>query len=170
MEEKVKSSLDEILDQHDAKLKEVTERAVREQSQHNQFHEEFSRIRDNIIRPAMEEIGNYMKQKGHSFNIIESKEQFDSRLKIYKGSRGIIMTILPSGFNPSDFSNSNIPSLGFYADMRTRKIEITENNVMPHWGGTSGSKDSAELSELTKDYVQKQILQLLKTIVDKPYH
>jgi hypothetical protein len=41
---------------------------------------------------------------------------------------------------------------------------------MPHWVGSAGSKGSDDLSEIKKDYVQKQILDLLKTIVDKPHH
>lgn len=170
MEEKLKSSLDDILSKHDAKLKEVAELAVREQSQHNEFQAEFARIKNGIIRPAMEEIGNYIRQKGHSFNIIEREEEYDSKLKIYKSSNGIVMTIMPSGFNASDFSNNNTPSVGFYSDPRTKKIQITENNIMPHWGGSAGSKGSAESSEITRDYVQKQILALLNTIVGKPYH
>ena len=150
------------MDTYEKKLKEHEKIRVSVRSEEEAFLDEFKRLRADVIRPAMEEIGNQLEARGHEVAISEREESTDSRGRTEDAK--ITMSFFPSDVERSVFRPDCTPSISFLTIGYKRKIRIHASNIMPNRGGSGGPRGEFDTAEITGDFVEAQVLKLLKEI------
>lgn len=160
MKEENKSHLESIMKKFEQKLARSTDAKERRQSEEDAFHSEFKRIRTQIIRPAMEEVGNELKTMGHNCEISEVGDERSKR------DAKITMSITLGGVPTSAYAPENTVSVAF-SHTGCNSISIhasTPMRNMRHRSGFAGPRGSHAAPEITTDLVQKTIIEVLEEV------
>lgn len=124
------------------------------------FGTEFEKLKKEIVWPVIVEVGNYLTEYGHDFHISEEKEYTDSTATYHPAS--ITFNIYPSTISPEFKKPDSAPYISFVANPYAKKVGITVSTMMPGEGGIVGTHGEYEFSGLTKDFVEKEIILVLK--------
>jgi hypothetical protein len=152
MKDSNRTKLDEILSRHDRRMAENAQREVNEAKAKEDFVRTFLEHCMSIIRPAMMEIGEVLKAKGHDYKIIDHLTK--------KGDSADMMKIDFQVFNNNNrnYSAIEIPYISFTADKSARNIRIDETAKE-----TSSPRDDRVMTmeQMTSDNVQSRILRVV---------
>jgi hypothetical protein len=100
MKSDIKKGLDDVFAKHEASRKAAAERQQAIQTKEEAFLKEFLEKRDSIIRPAMEAVGQYLKEKGYSSEITTEEDGYSKDLRsILIAGPGILASGSP-GWRP----------------------------------------------------------------------
>lgn len=166
MNTEIKNDFDALLDKHDENVKQDGIKESEKKSVQDVFGSEFERITNEIIRPAMVELGESMKSRGHTYDITTGKEEIDPRMNFYRKYNSISMPVRPSGIAPNLFDRGDTPYIRFSGNKESKKVEIYESTMRPLHGGSAGAGPSVEIGQITYDYVQRAIVNWLKKVLD----
>jgi hypothetical protein len=164
MKEETKSQLDILMNKYKKKLTEPENKKEQQMSGEDIFLSEFRRLRKEVIRPAMEDIGNQLKSHGHDFEVLEEEESVDHEGRTQDAN--IIMRIFPAGNDKSIYRHEGTPGISFHAAKYKMKIWIHTSTVLPKRGGQAGSRGEFKPEEINTDLVEQKTLALLKEIFD----
>ena len=148
MKDTDRSKLDEILGRHDRRMEENAQREVNEAKAKGEFTRAFLEHCISIIRPAMLEIGDILKARGHDYRIIDNLAKKIDGADLLKIDFQIINT------NNRNQSSIEIPHIAFTADKSARNIRIDETV------SETSSRDNRvmTLDQVTMDIVQARII------------
>ena len=107
MKKEDESRLESILKTFEQKLAKSKDAKDQRQSEEDVFYMEFKRIRTQVIRPAMEDIGNQLKARGHNSDISEVGDERSKR------DAKITMSITMGGVPSSAYAPENTVSVSF---------------------------------------------------------
>ncbi len=111
-----------------------------------EFFKSYERIiMDNII-PVMREFSDYIESKGHGALIGNNFENKSVFMNIY----------------PEKMRNYSHPSISFMAEEETQKISIHTKTFMHGNGGYKKYIGEFELKDITSDFVENKIVDLIK--------
>src|SRR3989442_266394 len=79
MKEENEAHLKSIMETFEQKLAKSKDAKDRQESEDDAFSMEFKRVRTKVIRPAMEDIGNQLKARGHTVEISEVGDERSKR-------------------------------------------------------------------------------------------
>lgn len=152
MKDSNRSKLDEILSRHDRRMADNAQREVDEAKAKEEFIRAFLERCMSVIRPAMMEIGEVLKSKGHDFKIV------DNLTRKLDGSDVLKIEIQIVNNNNRNYSATEIPHISFSADRTARKVRIDETTK-----DTSSSRDDRAMTmeQMTTDIVQGRILRVV---------
>lgn len=165
MRKETKSQIDAMMGKYEKRLgesKKVSEQTAREEET---FLNEFKRLRKEVIRPVMEDIGNQLEARGHKFRISEREESIGGYGRVENAE--ITMRILPAGPDWSTHRPESTPHISFTATKYKKKISIHGSSMMPHRGGSGGPRGDFNTEEITSDMIEKEVLDILKEIFDR---
>lgn len=165
MDEHTKTALDDILAKHEERKKEQEAQQGRKESEANQFLEAFLRCQEDVIRPAMEEMGTYLEGKGYSYSITTDDEHINDDKRAVPAS--IRFTIYREG-RPG-FAEYLHPGLSAICDKHRKLINFYASTMHPGGGGSSGSEGSYPLEQVTSDLVQKMIAGIISKVFAAPW-
>jgi hypothetical protein len=136
MDETTRSEVEKALHRFEKNVKERARAEERRRTEKETFEREFARLKREIIRPIMEEVGSLVKKLGHDYNISESESHLQ-------------LQIIPSGLTKFDLKVASIS----FDPWPTNEIRISRRptyhqNVKPE--------------EITKNFVEKKISELMK--------
>lgn len=157
MKEEDKSHLESIMKNFEQKLASSKDAKERRQAEADAFFKEFERVRTQVIRPAMEDIGNQLKARGHNSEISEVDDERR------KGDSKITMRITIGGVPTSAYAPENTVSVSFFHTGHTT-ISIHAETPMKNRSGFTGQRGNYATSEITTDVVQKNILEVLEEV------
>ena len=80
MNNQTKLELEALLDGYEKKQLEAKLKQDQEQYELEMYLEDFRELREKVIRPVMEEMGDILEQKGHDFKIKENEYSMESGL------------------------------------------------------------------------------------------
>jgi hypothetical protein len=158
MKKETKSQLESLLDNYQKKQLEAEMKQEQSQYTRELFLDNFKELREKVIRPSMTEIGEILEQKGHKYNIKEQEYSIDR--KGFTQEAHIEFNILPEGKEEKSYYD-NHPSITFIADTGSLKVQVRGSYVMPDIRGESSRIGTYELSEISSDIVEKEILDIL---------
>lgn len=162
MKKETKSQLDVLMDKYGQRLEEGKKRQEQIKTEEDAFLSEFERLRKEVIRPVMEDIGNQLKARDHDYLISEKEEAVDLEGRTQDAK--ITMNILPAGVDRSVYRPESTPSVSFIATRYKRKIWVHGSNMMPNRGGSAGSRGEFNAEEINSDVVEKEVFGVLKEI------
>jgi hypothetical protein len=152
MKDSNRAKLDDILSRHDRRMAENAQRETNEAKAKEEFIRNFLERCMSTIRPAMMEIGEILKSKGHEYKII------DNLTKKVDGADLLKIDFQIFNSNDRNYSAIEIPHIGFTADRAARTIRIDETLKE-----TSSSRDDRAMTieQVTMDIVQARILKVV---------
>ena len=154
MNKEDESRLESILMTFEQKLEKSKDAKEQRQSEEDVFSMEFKRIRTQVIRPAMEDIGNQLRARGHSSEISEVGDERSKR------DEKITMSITIGGVPTSAYTPENTVSVSFSHTGHTT-ISMHASTPMQNRRASGGLRGNYAASEITTDVVEKQILEVL---------
>ena len=157
MKKEDESRLESILKTFEQKLAKSKDAKDQRQSEEDVFYMEFKRIRTQVIRPAMEDIGNQLKARGHNSDISEVGDERSKR------DAKITMSITMGGVPSSAYAPENTVSVSFSHTGHTT-ISFHASTPMQNRRGFTGLRGNFAASEITTDMVEKKILEVLEEV------
>ena len=158
MKNQTQLELEALLDSYEKKQLEAKLRQDQEQYELEMYLEDFKELREKVVRPVMEDMGDILVQKGHDFKIREREYSVDK--KAFAIEARIEFKIFPRS-NAEEFYAENHPSVMFSSDVTSRKIKVHGSYVMPGRRGERELIRTYGISEITSDIVEKEILDIL---------
>lgn len=145
------SELADILDSYEKS--ESKQEAINEE-QEREFLAKFERIKVDVIKPIMEQIGKYLEKKKHSYKIKdETGIQYDNPT--------ITMEIYPKTAADLPMQEHEFPTIAFIAEPDISAIGIEVTDGMPGRPGLTRGHTTS-LDSLTPEYVKSQIITVIK--------
>jgi hypothetical protein len=138
--DEIKSKLDAVFAKHDESKRKAAEAHNKESS----FLRAFLNVREETIRPAMDEVGEYVRGQGYTFRI-STEEDGLSKGGTNRPIPASIKIEFPIGEPPT--YDIPVPSFKVICEKDTQRVLFHENTT----GGQSSSAGDASLSELTGD-------------------
>lgn len=160
MDDSTKKSLNSILDSFDAKREADRKKAERKKTEHEIFLEQFTEKAKSVICPALEQVAEILKSRGHNSEIREQKEGVDLEGRAINA--GITLTIFPLGQHPRYPSQPDCPHVAFMVKSYENKIYVHERTMMPIRGGHAAIAGEYTLDKVTSELVEKHIISVLQ--------
>ncbi|OGW67387.1 MAG: hypothetical protein A3H49_07070 [Nitrospirae bacterium RIFCSPLOWO2_02_FULL_62_14] len=157
MKEENGSQLQALMQNFEQKLAKSRDARDRQQTEAEAFYLEFKRVRTEIIRPALEDIGNQLKAKGHAVEISEVGDERSKR------DAKITLRVTIGGVPSSAYVPENTALVSFCHTGHTT-VSIQASTPSQHKSDFAGSRGSYALSEITTDLVERKILEVLEEV------
>ena len=157
MKKEHESHLESIMKNFEQKLANSKDAQERRQTEEVAFNKEFKRVRTEVIRPAMKEMGTQLNARGHNSEISEVGDERSKR------DAKITMSITIGGVPSSAYAPENTVSVSFSHTGHTT-ISIHASTPMQNRRGFAGLRGHYAVSEITTDVVEKKILEVLEEV------
>jgi len=157
MKEANESQLQTLMQNFEEKLAKSRGARDRQQSEEDAFYLEFKRVRTEVIRPAMDDIGNQLKAKGHTVEIAEVGDERSKR------DSKITLRVAIGGVPSSAYIPENTALVSFCHTGHTT-VSIQASTPSQHKSDFSGSRGIHALAEITTDLVEQKILEVLEEV------
>jgi len=118
------------------------------------FPGDFARVKDSVIRPALEGIAITLLERGDDINISEDEH---GKISIH---------IVPAGVNKSIHPYDWFPTLSFFGAPFTKTIGMQGRNARRNSEGGSGRRGEFKLSQVTKEFVEKELMKFIGEIAN----
>lgn len=152
MQESNRSKLDEILSRHDRRMAENAQKEIADARAKEEYVRAFLEKCMSVIRPAMMEIGDVLKAKGHDYKIT------DNLTKRVEGTDLLKIDFQVLNSNDRNYSAIEIPHISFIADRSARNVRVEET---PKEAASSRDDRAMPMDQMTTDIVQARILRVV---------
>jgi hypothetical protein len=155
MNEKQAAEIDALMTQHDTRTgKRGDDRRAEEE-----FAVSFGRLRDDVIKPAMERVAEKLTAGGHHAGITEAHLTANHTGKDQPGA--IRMEILPAGTKRERYEKNGLPGVTFSVEPGM-KVGVYSRSGRPDEDQESGPQRRFQLSEVTPDMVTTEIVAVMR--------
>ncbi|MFG0414464.1 hypothetical protein ACF8MD_12400 [Pseudomonas sp. zjy_8] len=121
------------------------------------FVEQFNTLRNEVIRPAFEEIVNLLAERGVTARISESDDNASESARI---------TIrIQSNEEPGRYRQGEFPHFSAICSKTSRKVNFHESTMTPSRGGHAGGAGEATIEETTKELIQQKVMKVIKEVI-----
>jgi hypothetical protein len=155
-----KKELDNIMNRFNNDIEGLQEQKNKERTEQEEFIKEFERLKHEIIWPVIADVGNQMNEYKHDFHVSEEEEYVDATANFQPAS--ITLNIYPATLDKASYKPESTPYISFIANRYAKKIGIMVSTMMPAEGGVIGSHGEYTLDQVTKEFVEKEIVEVLK--------
>jgi hypothetical protein len=167
VKEETKNRLANVLNRYDEEQSGAKKQAQETQTAQEELLQAFGHLRTEVIRPSMEAIGTVLQTRGHEYKIVEEDVSTDA-----PGTQQdlmISMYIFPSraGAQATTRELLHFPHISFRPDPYWRRIIIHTSNVTLTYGGLSGGRGEYSISQITSEFVEKELVQIVEEILNK---
>jgi hypothetical protein len=161
LKQETESRLAAIFAKHEATKISAAEVKNVVETKEQTFLREFLAARGSLIRPAMQEIGEYVKGRGYAFDISTEEDHFEEGRDRRHRSAAIRITFFPGERRGA---NHEYPGLSLTCNKAAQLVEFHESAISPGRGGMAGGSGSAKLAELTAEEIQRRILKVVAAV------
>ena len=158
-----KSTLKELLDSYDDKIaaEEATSkdrtRGVRE------FEAAFAKACADTIRPAFEEFGRTLEERGHHFRVIERERYIDLEGRIRRAA--IELEIRPKTTSEDRYDAArSTPSLSVTSYPEHKQAMFIERKASPSSGDHEFPRGAFQVEQLSKQLVDEHLIRVAAEI------
>jgi len=155
-----KKELDNIMSRFDNDVDGLQARKAQDKAEQDEFMKEFERLKKEVIWPVIVDIGNQMNEYKHDFHVSEEEEYVDATANFQPAS--ITLNIYPASLDKSLYKPECTPYISFIANRYAKKVGIMVSTMMPAEGGVVGSHGEYALNQITEEFVEKEIIEVLK--------
>jgi len=167
MREQAKQKLQAALNTFDQRKSDAEKHARQLQREQSDFLGEFRKLLENVINPAMEEVGAMIVTRGHRFEI--NKEPGANQLGGESEIKTILLKVAPANVSGSIQAMGNdCPEIGFRANEVKKQVRVE------HALG-SGRSDPGEaasthaIKQLTPEKVMDLLIHGVQAILDDQF-
>ena len=159
MEEPVRSKLDAIFTHHAIVRRADTKRMRTVDAREAAALEAFAKVRDEIIRPAMQEMGEYVKTRGYTYTIDTEADGVGPDSAYNKAD--IRLTLYVDGRRSR---KEDQPGLTVFCDKSRGLAQFHARTFTSGRGGHAGLVGEFEFAEVTTELVQEKILAVIAEV------
>ncbi|MEI7792318.1 MAG: hypothetical protein WCI57_02445 [Candidatus Berkelbacteria bacterium] len=160
MLEENKNQLENLMNSYETDLQGMMSKKQAEKAAQDEFAKQFEAIKTEIIWPVIVDVGNQLNQYGHDYHVSEQTEYLDATAVFHAGS--ITLNIYPAILPEALHKPESTPYISFVADRYAQKVGVMVSTMMPGQGGSVGSHGYYPISDITKDFVEKEMVDVLK--------
>lgn len=120
----------------------------------------FEKLKHEVIWPIIIDVGNQLNQYGHDYHVDEAEEYVDATAHFQPAN--ITLNIYPARLDRSNYKPECTPYISFVENRYAQKVGIVVSTMMPSEGGVIGSHGEYTLDQLTAEFVEKEIIEVLK--------
>jgi hypothetical protein len=166
VKEETKNRLANVLNRYDEEQSGAKKQAQETQTAQEELLQAFGHLRTEVIRPSMEAIGTVLQTRGHDYKIVEEDVSTDA-----PGKQDVMisMYIFPSRAGAPSTTREllHFPRISFRADPYWRRIIVQTSNVTLTYGELSGGRGEYSISQVTAEFVEKELVQIVEGILNK---
>ena len=134
-----------------------------QESKEDAFVRAFKERRTSFIKPALEEIAQYLQTKGMKTRIDEIDESH-SRDDRQQQRTAITIRFL-TGDEKSHYADHEQPNVSFVCSKSEQLVRFLESTISLGSGGHSGDTGSAKLELLTDELIQQKVLAVVREVL-----
>jgi hypothetical protein len=157
MKKEVADKIKKALVQHRGHRQQVDQEKKKRHQQEHEFLARFIKVRKDIIKPAIEEIGVILRNEGYQYNISMPDEGEDPSGRSVPAS--ITMTIL----DPERKGGFQQPFFSARCDKIGGKVQFSESTIGSEYAALADSGETT-IEGLTKDMIHDRIAALISAI------
>lgn len=157
-----KKELDKIMRAYQEDLEGMRVENETEKAAQKKFRDDFEQLKHKVIWPAVVDVGNALTEYGHDFHVSEEEEYTDGTAVFHPAS--ITMNIYPATLEKYFKKPESTPYISFVADSYAKRVKIVVSTMMPNEGGIVGDHGVYNMEQITPDFVEKEIVVVLKNI------
>ena len=160
MSANLRAKLGTLLDQYDETRHATQTRKDQAAADGALFIAQFVELRRAVLRPVFESVGNFLKERGHDFQIEE--QEFEAQGAAKGTEASIALRITPAGMEKAAAADDNIWALSFTTRHYNKTVGI-RNGAVPYEG--AGSKAAYPTARITTELVEEEVLKLMAALV-----
>ena len=158
MKQESRQALDAIFQRYEStKLSGQTTKGA-QASKEEQFVEKFRTVRVSILRPILEEIGEFVRSRGYEYEIAE-EEGTVSGEGTFASIAIHFITSREAGRSKREY-----PSFRFTCLSSDGRVRLFESTLAPGERGHSITVGEVPLEELTPEFVERQLVALARHV------
>ena len=159
MKNKNKALFDQMMDNYDHKREEDRLAIEREKSEVEKFWQEFNKLRMEVIKPVMKEIGSLLSERGHNYRISEDESLFDNEGQAQEEK--ITMSVIPAGMESDYTSRISLTAtarrkIRFYHDIICLATDSRESGTLAEFW----------VNEIKPDIIESKIVEVLQKVFE----
>ncbi len=164
MEDDTKSRLAGLSANHEKKLAAGQQRKREVEDARTSYLAKFGQLRDQILRPALEELVAEMANYGHYCKITERDITHESDGR--RLAPNIRLELRPKGWDFTGYSpSSDVPAITIYCNETKKKIHFHEATMGPGREGHAKGTGDYNLEEVTSALVEEKFLALVEQVL-----
>lgn len=156
MNKKQAAEIEALMKQHDVRTGERAD----DQRADEAFTAEFSRLRREVIRPAMEQVAEKLKAGSHHAAIGEA-DPTPAKARKHEETATIRLEILPAGAKRECYGKNDLPGVTFSIEPGM-KVGVYSRSGRPDEDHGAGPMRRFRVSEVTPEMVTTEIVEVLK--------
>ena len=156
MNEKHLAEMEALMQRHDAR----TGKRADDQRADEEFAAEFSRLRREVIKPAMEQVVEKLKSGSHHA-AIEEANPTPAQSRKTDETAAIRLEILPAGVKRERFGKNDLPGVTFSIEPGM-KVGVYSRSGRPDEEHGAGPMRRFRPSDVTPEMVMTEILEVMK--------
>ena len=134
-----------------------------QESKEDAFVRAFKERRTSFIKPALEEIAQYLQTKGMKTRIDEIDESHSRDVR--EQQRTAITIRFLTGDEKSHYADHEQPNVSFVCSKSEQLVRFLESTISLGSGGHSGDTGSAKLELLTDELIQQKVLAVVREVL-----
>ena len=159
--------LNELLDRFDARSKKQSEGEQEEQTDEQIFISDFEKARTATIKPALQALGNKIKERGHDYVFREAPFQPPRGSRTQPDEGYIRMQIyLSNEPKPEAGDDDRRCYIMFRTNHRTKMVQMIISDLTAT-GGETSKEGEFMVNQFTPMFVQEKFVQLFRRLSKK---
>lgn len=155
-----KNELEQLMSLYKNDTEGLQAKRNQEKTEQEKYNQDFEKLKKEIIWPVIVEVGNYLTDYGHDYHITEEKEFVDATATYHPSF--IALNIYPSTLEEEFKKPESAPFISFIANPYQKKIGLSVSTMIPGEGGYVGSHGEFDMSQITQEMIEKEIVNVLK--------
>ena len=159
MGDKLKAELDAIFSSHERATALIARQVEDKDQRERQFIARFEALRESLIKPVFQEVGELVKARGYDYRI----ESWDERRDESGRPEGPQVEICFLTERDAA-SKGPHPRFTIIAEKYASRLRFKESTVTPGRTGRSGEAGETTLDALTRDLLEERLVALLREV------
>jgi hypothetical protein len=159
--DKLKAELDAIFSSHERATALIARQVEDKDQRERQFIARFEALRESLIKPVFQEVGELVKARGYDYRIESWDERRDESGRPEGPQVEIGFLTEPEGYAAS---KGPYPRFTIIAEKYASRVRFKESTVTPGRTGRSGEAGECTLEALTRDLLEERLVALLREV------
>jgi len=165
VDDSAKARLDALLQGYQERLEGRAAAAEQAASDDRGERQRFVALRESVIEPAMREVGEYLKGRGHDYEIHSSETRDVGAGRHEEPS--IALAIYPRGYSRAKLDPGHTPMVTFRAGDAPGYLRTHLVKRLPGGTGTADGGHTYALEAVTPELVRREIMEVLEVVLGR---
>lgn len=163
MKTDIQQQFDALFAAHAQKIAEERQAKAAKESREDDFEREFKQRCDTSITSVFGQLGEYLKTKGLKTRVEQTQERRGRDGTLQRESAITLRLLI--GDEDRHYPQYEQPHLSLICDKGKQLVHVVESTTTLQSGGQSHTLGSVKIEQLTDEFLQQKVLQLLQDVL-----